>query len=143
MIAEMELDLAKLDLRLLKDGPDNEMAWLYYRTRREWAVPASEAQRLGAGRDKLIAVRVREALPPEFKRGDLVMLDRSDNHFSKDDYYGVIFEREYVLAKLRAGDEGFLLMNRHRERAQSIPARTIHIIGRVVFSVRRRGNFEF
>ncbi len=142
MIPEMDLDRGDLDPQRLRDA-DDDTVWLHYRTRREWALPASEAQRIGADRDKLIAVRVREEIAPEFKRGDIVMLDRAANRFFEDGYYGAIVGKEYMLAALRAAGDGTFLMTRRNERAQSIPTKTVKIIGSVVFSFRPRTNFSF
>jgi transcriptional regulator with XRE-family HTH domain len=144
MVAEMDLvDHTNLNMRLRRGDPDDEIEWRYYRTRREWAVPASEVQRLGAEPDKLIAVRVGEPLPPEFKRGDIVILDRAANRFGTDGYYGAIFEKKYMLARLSRGEDGSsLLVNCRQGENQNISARAIHIIGPVVFSIRRRTNFS-
>lgn len=142
MVPEMALDREDLDPRRLRNA-DDDTAWLRYRTRREWALPASEAQRIGAERDKLIAIRVSEAIPPEFCRGDIVMLDRAANRFLEDGYYGAILGREYMLAALRATGDDTFLMTRRNEPAQSVPARAVKIIGSVVFSFRPRTNFSF
>ena len=141
MVPEVDLDREDLDPQRLRD-PDDDTVWLSYRTRREYALPASEAQRVGADRDKLIAVRVREAIG-EFKRGDCVFLDRAANVFFEAGYYGVIFGKEYMLAALRAAGDGTFLMTRRNERAQSIPTKAVKIIGSVVFSFRPRTNFSF
>lgn len=125
MVPEMALDRRNLDRRLL--DPSDDTIWVRYRTRREWALPASEAQRIGAGRDKLIAVRVNVEVEPEFKRGDIVMLDRSANSFREAGYYGVIVDKEYLLAGLRTSSD----------------ARAVKILGAVVFSCRPRTNFSF
>lgn len=143
MVPEMDLDRENdFDPRRLRD-PSDDAAWLRHRTRREWALPASEAQRMGVDRDKLIAIRVSEAIPPEFCRGDIVMLDRAANRFLEDGYYGAIVGKEYMLAALRAADEGTFLMKRRSGPAQSVPARAVKIIGPVVFSFRPRTNFSF
>lgn len=142
MVPEMDLAHEDLDERRLRDAGD-DAAWLRYRTRREWALPASEAQRFGVDRDKLIATRVRDTIAPEFKRGDIVMLDRAANHFTEDGYYGVISRKEYMLVALREGGDGTFLMTCRNDLAQSIPKKDVKIIGPVVFSFRPRANFSF
>lgn len=140
MVAEMNLN--RDDVARLRDASD-DTAWLRYRTRREWALPASEVQRIGADRDKLIAVRVRESIA-EFKRGDIVMLDRSANSFREDGYYGVIVKKEYLLVALRAaGDDTFLMTHQNDSKAQRISAKAVTILGAVVYSCRPRINFSF
>ena len=65
---------------------------MQYRTEREWAVPLSEAQRLGLTEHKLIAIRVNESVPPEFRAGDVVVLDLAANQFNRRGYYALILD---------------------------------------------------
>jgi transcriptional regulator with XRE-family HTH domain len=60
-----------------------------HRTNREWAMPLSEAQRLGVTEHKLIAIRVNEALAPEFKAGDVVVVDLGATKFTRPGYYAL------------------------------------------------------
>lgn len=141
MVPELNLEGKDLDLQRL--GAD-DAAWARYRTQRAWALPASEAQRLGVcDRDKLIAIRVRRAIPPEFRRGDIVMLDCAVSSFCDDNYYGIIFDDVFKLAALKAGDFGTLLMLQRKRRPRSISVNDVKILGSVFFSFRPRDNFTF
>ena len=78
-----------------------------FRTENEWAVPLSDVRRLGLAAHQLIAIRLNEAIPPEFKAGDVVVVDLSANQFSRHAYYAVAIEGRFTICLLnRSGFTG-------------------------------------
>lgn len=132
MVPEMDLEHIPLDPQLLLNG-DAEGAWLRYRNQREWAIPASEARRLGINQMNLIAVRVTETIPPEFRPGDFVVLDCAAKEITDPGYYGLIIDRQFMLTTVKEVDRKSLMVARGGRRAKSIAAKDVSVIGPIVY----------
>lgn len=110
---------------------------MQYRTEREWAVPLSEAHRMGLTEHKLIAIRVNEAIPPEFKAGDVVVLDLAANQFNRRGYYALILDDRCVLCLVSKSASKF----EATIGTQTITANSVKVLGTVVYCFRGSTNF--
>ena len=108
-----------------------------FRTENEWAVPLSDVRRLGLAAHQLIAIRLNEAIPPEFKAGDVVVVDLSANQFSRHAYYAVAIEGRFTICLLNRSGSKFEAAIQKRTLITSEP----NILGMVVCSYRFTGNF--